>query len=262
MESANHTIFFLFTLLVHVTGILLISNQMQQPLDVTLAELEISSVELNLADAAQDSLPSPPPEPEQMKPMPAPEPEPEPEPTPEPLPDPVAAMEADPVILPEKKPEPPPVPEQIMPEPRPEPPPKKIEKKTDPPPVKKVEKPLNPEPQPPRSPQPPPEMAASTTPESGAATGQIDVPPRPRRTIKPKYPTGARRRGESGAVTLAVQINAAGKANEVTVKISSGFPELDQAARQAVQSARFNPGTVDGQPVASEAGLTIIFKLH
>jgi len=277
MFSSNHTHFFLFTLLIHVAGILLISNRLQRHSDVTMAELEISSVELNLTDAIQDSQPSPPPmpEPDQVNPEPAipqpapeplPEPKPEPkaEPVPEPViePEPIVAMEQQPVVLPEKDPEPPPTPKEIKPEPRPEPPQPPVEKKTEPPPLKKVEKTVIPEPKSPTHPRPRPEMPESTTPESGAAAGRIDVPPKPRRTIKPRYPAGARRRGESGAVTLNVRINAAGKAVDVTVKKSSGFPELDQAARQSVQKAQFNPGTIDGKPVASEAGLTIIFKLR
>ena len=48
---------------------------------------------------------------------------------------------------------------------------------------------------------------------------------------------------------------------EVQVRTSSGFPLLDEAARSAVQTWRFNPATSDGKPVAEWYLVPIIFKL-
>ena len=259
MFSSNHTLFFLFALVLHVTGILFISNQTKRQKDITMARLEISAVELNLTDATEDSQPSPPPPPtpEQKKPEPEPvppeptpipkPPEPKPEPKPEPIP--IIEKEPEPVVLPKKEPEPKPEPQKPKVETQPKKPPPKIVEKVaevkDPPPKTNLKP-----------------MPESDTPESGAAAAQINMPPKPRRKIKPRYPSGARRRGEEGSVTLNVRINASGRAVDVEITQSSGFPELDQAAKHAVQKARFAPGTIDDRAVESQAGLTIIFKLR
>ncbi len=291
MFSSNHTLAFLLTLLLHAAGLLMIAGVQKQPGEITLAVLELTSVELNLTDAAEDSQPSPPPalqtapvepptppdplppsvpEPQPVPlvepeppPMPLPEPEPAPVVEPEPEPQPVPLPEPAPIVLPAPAPLPQPARED-EPEPAaPQPPPPEVKPQPHPAPAEVTAPPEEVAPQliPPQ-PAPSPAMPESTTPESGAASAQIDAPPRPRRSIKPAYPAGARRRGEEGTVTLHVKISASGQAVDVAVTKPSGFPELDQAARQAVQKAQFTPGMIGTRPVESSAGLTIIFKLR
>jgi len=313
MFSSKHTLFLMFTLVIHAFVILLITGIREKSANIIMAKLEISAVVLNLSDATEDSQPSPPPPttpekidplPEQPEPIPEPippEPIPEPippEPIPEPIPEPellpVVQPEPEPVVLPELKdpipeppppepePEPKPEPPPPEPEPKPEPPPPEPEPEPEPPPPEPEPEPKPPEPKPEPEPmkkeveqntainqtppelkeQPPEEITNSNTPQSGAAAAQIDVPPKPRRTIKPRYPAGARRRGEEGAVVLNVQINSDGRSIRVTIDKSSGSAELDQAAKRSVQKARFIPGKKDGRAIDSEARLTIIFKLR
>ena len=90
---------------------------------------------------------------------------------------------------------------------------------------------------------------------------RIDAPPRPKRTIRPVYPKGARQRGEQGEVTLEIRVNAEGSVDEVKVVASSGFPELDAAALKAAKAAKFTPARSDRDAVASTARLKLNFKL-
>ena len=90
---------------------------------------------------------------------------------------------------------------------------------------------------------------------------RIDAPPRPKRSIRPVYPKGARQRGEQGEVTLEIRVNAEGSVDEVKVVASSGFPELDAAALKAAKAAKFTPARSGRDAVASTARLKLNFKL-
>ena len=79
---------------------------------------------------------------------------------------------------------------------------------------------------------------------------------------KPDYPAISRRYEEQGTVILRVFVNTDGSAGAVQIKSSSGFPLLDQAARDAVQSWHFQPATVDGKPIAEWYQIPIPFKLQ
>ena len=207
----------------------------------TLAQLDLSSVELSFADfeddtaAASPSFASAPAEPEpEMRPPEPPRP-PEIEPPPKELPPDPEAMK-----IPEPEPEPPPME-------TPSPPPERESPKKD------QEKPKE---------QPRPAAAASV-PAAAAAPrqGRVDAPPSPRRNIKPDYPKGARQRGEQGDVTLEIVVSESGYVGDVRVASSSGYSELDEAAVKAVKSARFTPAKRGGRAVASTARITLTFKL-
>jgi protein TonB len=58
-----------------------------------------------------------------------------------------------------------------------------------------------------------------------------------------------------------VQVDAAGRPETVQVRVSSGFASLDQAAVAAVESWEFEPGRLDGEPVASQVEVPIQFRL-
>jgi len=91
---------------------------------------------------------------------------------------------------------------------------------------------------------------------AGAATAV-----RARSNPKPPYPAEARRLGQQGRVLLEVQVSAAGRATSVSVKRSSGFPILDDAAVQGVQRWTFEPARVGGLPTASRADVPVSFSL-
>jgi protein TonB len=89
----------------------------------------------------------------------------------------------------------------------------------------------------------------------------IEGPISLRRDIKPRYPLGARQRGEEGTVVLETSVAPDGRASAVAVVSSSRFAELDRAAVKAVEQAAFNPATEDGRIVEAQARITIIFRL-
>lgn len=80
---------------------------------------------------------------------------------------------------------------------------------------------------------------------------------------KPPYPLLSRRLGEEGMVKLSVLVAADGSVAEVTVAKSSGYPRLDRAALETVQTTwRFAPARADGRPVAARVIVPIEFKLE
>ena len=162
-------------------------------------------------------------------------------------------------------------PEVEPPKPREEKPPE-AERAEDPPPPdpeapklaepepehEKMETPeLKPEPEKPKVEHPSAEPVPAVAPKQA----KIDAPPKPRKTIRPDYPKGARQRGEQGDVVLEIRVNAAGIVDRVDIVSPSGFSELDEAAVRAARTARFTPAKSGGSPVASTARLTLNFKL-
>ena len=90
---------------------------------------------------------------------------------------------------------------------------------------------------------------------------KIDAPPSPKRAIRPEYPRGSRLRKEEGDVVLEIHVAADGGVSELRVVGSSGFAELDEAAVRAAMAARFTPAKSGRDAVASVARLKLTFKL-
>jgi protein TonB len=78
----------------------------------------------------------------------------------------------------------------------------------------------------------------------------------------PVYPGSSRRQGEQGRVMLRVLVNAAGTADDVQVRTSSGFPRLDESARETVRRWRFVPAKRGAEPVAAWVLIPISFRLE
>jgi protein TonB len=82
------------------------------------------------------------------------------------------------------------------------------------------------------------------------------------RITQPEYPPASRRAGEEGTVQLAVFVLESGRAGEIKVAKSSGFPKLDEAAVKEVQrNWRFVPGKEDGKPVSMWHTFAVTFRL-
>ena len=60
---------------------------------------------------------------------------------------------------------------------------------------------------------------------------------------------------------LLLKIDEDGAVASADIEKSSGFPELDAAARQAVLNARFNPAKSGSKRVASTAQISLNFTL-
>ena len=78
---------------------------------------------------------------------------------------------------------------------------------------------------------------------------------------KPPYPRLSKANQDEGTTVLRVLVKADGSAGEVQVKRTSGFPLLDESARNTVETWRFAPATVDGKPVAEWYQVEVPFKL-
>jgi protein TonB len=254
VNFSDHSISFLLAVLLHVLGLLLIGHQVKSALAVvaTAPELDMTSVELSLADAETDS-PSGSQHPEskiqnpESLALPLPDPV-EPE-TPEELPDKPDFTEALTPPPPTPQPQPAPV---VISQPAPSLAPSAV--------LRSPASVLRP---PSSSPAPSgPQATLQTVGAGGGAYGRVDGHPSLERAIKPNYPIGSRRRGEEGTVILDVTVTGDGRAASVSLISSSGFPDLDRAAERAAEQARFKPGTRDGKPVESAARLTLIFRLR
>jgi periplasmic protein TonB len=104
--------------------------------------------------------------------------------------------------------------------------------------------------------QPPPAPAAPSVPRTAPKSD-------PRRPLtQPEYPPSSRRAGETGTVVLEVYVLENGRAGDVRVKTSSGFPKLDEAAvREVKRSWRLVPGTENGKPAPMWGQFAVTFKL-
>jgi protein TonB len=78
---------------------------------------------------------------------------------------------------------------------------------------------------------------------------------------KPNYPASSLRNQEEGIVMLSFLIGVDGKVVDAKVEKSSGYRELDKAARLALSLCKFKPGTVDGKPEQSWTQMQYTWKL-
>ena len=79
---------------------------------------------------------------------------------------------------------------------------------------------------------------------------------------RPEYPRIARRLGEHGRVVLHVFVSPAGFAEKIEIRNSSGYPRLDQAARDAVQNWKFVPARQGDAAVGAWVSVPINFVLE
>jgi TonB family protein len=85
------------------------------------------------------------------------------------------------------------------------------------------------------------------------------VPPRLLEKVAPKYPAELKKEGKSGTVTLQVVIDETGAVTRVAM-LKKSEAAFDAAAREAVQSWKYAPATLEGKPVAVYATITIVFR--
>lgn len=115
----------------------------------------------------------------------------------------------------------------VVPPPSPEPP--------------RIEVPVEPAP-----PAPPPKPAGPAVLSGELALTCPDRAP-------PSYPAISRRLGEEGKVVLRVELDETGQVERATIKISSGYARLDEAALATVKRWRCRPASRDGAAVRAVA---------
>lgn len=121
--------------------------------------------------------------------------------------------------------------------------------------------PLPDTPSPVASAAPPTAPPAPATPRTPAAKTTASDAAYAASNRKPPYPRLSRANNEQGTVVLRVMVRADGTAGTVEIKTSSGYPLLDNSARNTVHTWRFNPATVNGKPVDEWYEVSIPFKL-
>ena len=77
----------------------------------------------------------------------------------------------------------------------------------------------------------------------------------------PRYPHLARQRGQEGQVVIRVRVSADGNARSVTVRQSSGYHLLDDAAAKAIRRWRFVPASFAGVAMAGTVDVPVTFRL-
>jgi protein TonB len=76
----------------------------------------------------------------------------------------------------------------------------------------------------------------------------------------PTYPPIARAVRLSGTVSLAATISPTGTITNL--RVLSGSPMLQRAAIDAVQSWRYRPYLLNGQPVEVETTINVVFSMN
>lgn len=104
-------------------------------------------------------------------------------------------------------------------------------------------------------PPPPPPPRVSTV----ASTPIVTT--RPADCHEDFYPSQAQRLNQEGAVIVNYCVGADGKFEGATLKTSSGFPILDEAAGKCLAAARYKAATVEGKPVRSCKDARVTYKL-
>ncbi|HEX3129338.1 MAG TPA: M56 family metallopeptidase [Thermoanaerobaculia bacterium] len=79
--------------------------------------------------------------------------------------------------------------------------------------------------------------------------------------VEPEYPESLMAKKIESIATLETVIDETGHVTQVEVKGSTGYPEMDQSAIDAVQRWTFKPATLHGKPVAVYYWLKIRFAL-
>ncbi|MBN2568747.1 MAG: energy transducer TonB [Deltaproteobacteria bacterium] len=78
----------------------------------------------------------------------------------------------------------------------------------------------------------------------------------------PSYPSIARRRGYEGLVTLSVEILEDGTVGGLSIKKTSGYSILDDAAVKTVREWRFKPGYYGDNPISMWVEVPIRFEIR
>jgi protein TonB len=78
----------------------------------------------------------------------------------------------------------------------------------------------------------------------------------------PPYPRRAREMGWQGTVVLRVEVNPDGTVGEISVRRTSGYPSLDEAALTAVKEWRFAPLTDGAFSMSAVVDVPVRFDLR
>lgn len=81
-------------------------------------------------------------------------------------------------------------------------------------------------------------------------------------TSAPRYPAGARLRGQQGFVLAEFSVDVAGKVRDIAIRQAEPEGVFELAARTAISRWLFQPHQVDGEPVEIRVRQRIDFRLE
>jgi periplasmic protein TonB len=85
-------------------------------------------------------------------------------------------------------------------------------------------------------------------------------PAHPARVAWQLYPEESKRRNEQGTCRVSLTVGTDGSVRAAELRVSTGFPRLDQACLLAYRGARFLPATENGKKIVSTIELPITWK--
>ena len=100
---------------------------------------------------------------------------------------------------------------------------------------------------------------SSPCPEAQAAAAKAGITRAP--SPEDYYPPASRRREEQGAILVRAHVAPTSCATEFAVVMSSGYPELDQAAIRVAEASTYAPSSEAGQPVDSYVTFKVKFTI-
>ncbi len=89
----------------------------------------------------------------------------------------------------------------------------------------------------------------------------LDSPPRPTSKPPPRYPRELLQKKQGGRVIVLVTVDEGGLVTKATVKESSGFSAMDQAALNAAKRWKFKPGIKGGRKAIMTAKIPFNFRV-
>lgn len=87
------------------------------------------------------------------------------------------------------------------------------------------------------------------------------APPRVSYQVKPQYPLAARQRGIEGTVLLKAHVTEGGVVQDIAIERSTGHPELDRSAMEALGRWRFEPARRGNTAIATWVLVPVTFEL-
>jgi len=99
-------------------------------------------------------------------------------------------------------------------------------------------------------------------PQSEFDISQVDDMPQVISRRDPVYPYNARQKNISGMVLLKFLVTKEGEVQQVSIVQAKPPGVFDEAAKQAVSTWRFKPGTLDNEPVATWVTIPLKFQIN
>jgi protein TonB len=91
--------------------------------------------------------------------------------------------------------------------------------------------------------------------------GDLDSPPAPVNKLPPAYPSSLLSKGIGGRVLVTCTVDDSGRVAATSIKQSSGHPDLDKAAINAVNKWKFKPATKGGRKVKATCVVPFNFEV-